>query len=293
MIAHYRRLFLFLFAASQPTVLFAACADLLAVTPSIGKYASDIAATFKTGDSAEDKVKAVIAYMHGKNGIGTANFSPDIFIRLHTAFKGGKITRPEEAAKAIGLPKTGSAARTAYNEIYDKYAVPDFRGVFFAPTASDIIEHRMAFGCTHYARAFIAIAKALKLFSPADMRYVIASSHKDYGNACPVKSSQASGITINGHQFVLLRYNSHWWFVNTSNKDFEKVPAATLNYLENNLIVRFPSYAKNSNSGHNMLLVRYIGESYDDGACDNSFDRLMNISASGKIDSDICLWKRY
>jgi hypothetical protein len=81
--------------------------------------------------------------------------------------------------------------------------------------------------------------------------------------------------------------------VNTSNKNFEKIPAGDLDYRKQNLIVQFPSYAAKSGSGHNMLLVRYIGSDYTDGACDKSFGNLMNISVSGTTDSNTCLWPKY
>ena len=35
--------------------------------------------------------------------------------------------------------------------------------IFFAPSADDIIKTKAAFGCSHYARSFIAVVKALGL----------------------------------------------------------------------------------------------------------------------------------
>ena len=163
--------------------------------------------------------------------------------------------------------------------------------MFFAPGAGEVVKYRTAFGCSHYARAYIALLKALKIPGVEDVRYVISSSYKDYLAACPQKGApRAKGRTINGHQFVAVKYGGKWFFINTSNKDLEKVPAGDMDYLGKDLAVAFPSYAKEAASGHNKLLVRYIGGDQDDGACDVSFAALMNISSSGDAASSVCRW---
>ena len=56
--------------------------------------------------------------------------------------------------------------------------------VFFAPSADDIIEKKAAFGCSHYARSFIAVVKALHLVTnPEDLRYAITSKSDNYNQA--------------------------------------------------------------------------------------------------------------
>ncbi|MCK5106969.1 MAG: hypothetical protein KAI33_06210 [Elusimicrobiales bacterium] len=277
-----------------PGISFAECPSLLTVSPDIKEYALNISSGFKSDFSIESKIKHIIKYIHGENGLNPKVFSPNGFFNLHAAFKGKNIKRIGKIKDLPKFKKPDISVIKAYAQIYNKYMVPNAREIVFAPTASDIIKHRMAFGCTHYARAFIAIAKALKLFKPEDIRYVVSSSHTDYNKACSSKGAVYDGPdTINGHQFVLLRYDNSWWFINTSNKIFEKVPAKNLDYRKQNLTVKFPSYAKNKGSGHNILLVRYIGKNFNDGTCDNSFDNLMNISVSGKIDNNVCLWPEY
>ena len=75
--------------------------------------------------------------------------------------------------------------------------------VFFVPSADDIIKTKAAFGCSHYARSFIAVVKALHLVAnPEDIRYTISSKSDNYNQALDKRDKE---LTINGHQFVIVK----------------------------------------------------------------------------------------
>ncbi|MBI4667889.1 MAG: hypothetical protein HY747_01690 [Elusimicrobia bacterium] len=278
--------------------LSAQCPDLINTTPIVEQYASGITAGFENNFSLEDKLKYIVHFIHGEKGVGSGKLAPSTFFALHGVFQGKKIRNVDEMlSRGRNIPALSNMDRGALQShlaLYNKYAKTNPKKIFFAPTASDIIEHKMAFGCSHYARTFIAIVKALKLLAPKDIRYVVSASHKDYDTACPrKKTAYNKEMTINGHQFVMIRLDGHWWFLNTSNADFEKVPAQNTDYKSTNLAVQFPSYKNNHDSGHDYLLVRYIGNDYNDGACDNSLENLANISVSGNKNANKCEWTRY
>ena len=89
--------------------------------------------------------------------------------------------------------------------------------VFFAPSADEIIKMKAAFGCSHYARSFIAVVKALDLIdNPEDLRYAISSKADNYNQALEKMDHK---ITINGHQFVLVKIALKWIAINTSKSE--------------------------------------------------------------------------
>ena len=160
--------------------------------------------------------------------------------------------------------------------------------VFFAPSADEIIRSRAAFGCTHYARAFIAVVKALGLVkNPGNLRLVISCKADDYATALGKRDYQK---TINGHQFVLIKIGSKWVAINTSKgegialpKDFS--PEAVR--PPRNIPIQFPSYPGV------VFLIRKIGRDYNDDCRDNSLSALMNISRSGDPQNPEFLWERF
>ena len=160
--------------------------------------------------------------------------------------------------------------------------------VFFAPSADEIIGTRAAFGCTHYARAFMAVVKALDLISiPEDLRYVIASKADDYNCALEDQDLRA---TINGHQFVIVRIGSRWTAINTSKGESTPLPAGfdpDSVVPPHNIPIRFQAYPDI------VFLLRRIGTDWDDGCGDNSLSALMNISRSGAPDNSDFLWDAF
>ncbi|MDD5678795.1 MAG: hypothetical protein PHW60_12535 [Kiritimatiellae bacterium] len=160
--------------------------------------------------------------------------------------------------------------------------------VFFAPSADEIIKSRAAFGCTHYARAFMAVVKALGLISqPDDLRYVISAKADDYNRA---QTDQNFRATINGHQFVIVRIDSQWIAINTSKGESTALPAGfepDSCAPPQNIPIRFQSYPGM------VFLLRRIGTDWNDGCGDNSLSALMNISRSGMPDNSAFLWEQF
>lgn len=169
-----------------------------------------------------------------------------------------------------------------------KYMLANPADVFFAPSADEIIGTRAAFGCTHYARAFMAVAKTLGLISrPEDLRYVIASKADDYNRALENQDDRA---TINGHQFVIVRIDSQWTAINTSKGESMPLPAGfdpDSCVPPHNIPIRFQAYPDV------VFLLRRIGTNWDDGCGDNSLSALMNISRSGAPDNSVFLWESF
>jgi protein-S-isoprenylcysteine O-methyltransferase Ste14 len=160
--------------------------------------------------------------------------------------------------------------------------------VFFGPSADEIVGTRAAFGCTHYARAFIAVVKALEIISdPKDLRYVISSKADDYNRAMADQDFRA---TINGHQFVIVRFDSQWIAINTSKGESTPLPAGfdpDSCMPPHNIPMRFSAYPDV------VFLLRRIGSDWDDGCGDNSRTALMNISRSGDPESSAFLWESF
>ena len=169
-----------------------------------------------------------------------------------------------------------------------KYMQKNPADVFFAPSADEIIKTKAAFGCSHYARSFIAVVKALDLIDkPEDLRYVISSKADNYNQALE-KSDRK--ITINGHQFVLAKIDSKWMAINTSKGEWTAMPAGfspdSLSPPQN-IPVRFASYPDVT------FLLRKIGNDYNDDCNDRSLTGLMNIYRSGDDKESAFKWEKY
>jgi hypothetical protein len=169
-----------------------------------------------------------------------------------------------------------------------KYMQKNPADVFFAPSADEIIKTKAAFGCSHYARSFIAVVKALDLIDkPEDLRYVISSKADNYNQALE-KSDRK--ITINGHQFVLAKIDSKWMAINTSKGEWTAMPAGfspdSLSPPQN-IPVRFASYPDIT------FLLRKIGNDYNDDCNDRSLTGLMNIYRSGDDKESAFKWEKY
>ncbi|MGD9210014.1 MAG: hypothetical protein PVI90_04530 [Desulfobacteraceae bacterium] len=171
---------------------------------------------------------------------------------------------------------------------HSKYMQKNPADVFFAPSADDIIKTRAAFGCSHYARSFMAVAKALNLIdNPKDLRYVVSSKADDYDRALEKNDKE---MTINGHQFVIAKIDSRWIAINTSKSEWTAMPKGfspdALNPPEN-VPIWFESYPEF------IFLLRKIGKDYDDDCDDNSLNALMNISRSGNAQDSNFKWNKF
>lgn len=171
---------------------------------------------------------------------------------------------------------------------HDRYMQKNRADVFFAPSADEIIRSKAAFGCTHYARAFIAVVKALGLVkTPENLRYVISCKADDYNRAMETKDLEQ---TINGHQFVLARIDSGWVAINTSKGGSVAMPQdfSPDSYgPPQNIHIRFESYPGI------VFLIRKIGADFNDDCGDDSLSALMNISRSGDSQQFDFLWRNY
>jgi hypothetical protein len=173
-------------------------------------------------------------------------------------------------------------------EWHSKFMHKNPANVFFAPSADEIIKTKAAFGCSHYARSFIAVVKALGLIDkPEDLRYVISSKADDYDKAL---EKMDSGMTINGHQFVIAKIDSKWIAINTSKSEWTAMPEGfspdSLNPPKN-IPIRFASYPGVT------FLLRKIGKNYEDDCNDNSLAACMNISRSGDAQDSNFRWERF
>ena len=160
--------------------------------------------------------------------------------------------------------------------------------VFFAPSADDIIKTKAAFGCSHYARSFIAVVKALHLVvNPKDIRYTISSKSDNYNQAL---DKQDKELTINGHQFVIIKIAGKWIALNTSKSEWTHLPdgfTPDAVVPPKNISIRFPSYPEVT------FLFRKIGKDFNDDCNDSSLIALMNIYRSGDANNPDFKWEKY
>ena len=160
--------------------------------------------------------------------------------------------------------------------------------VYFAPSAEEIIGSRAAFGCTHYARAFIEVAKALGLVrNPEDLRYVVSCKADDYNKAMEEEDHKK---TMNGHQFVMFKTDSKWIAINASKGESATMPegfSPEACVPPRNIPIAFKSYPGV------VFLIRKIGRDFNDDCRDDSLSALMNISRSGDSQRSDFLWDRF
>lgn len=215
-----------------------------------------------------------------QDGVSINKMEPGKFMVYNMLSKAGL-----GAVSTVGL---SPVQKQTLRRWHKKYMQANPADVFFAPSAHEIISTRAAFGCTHYARAFMAVVKALGLISrPEDLRYVIASKADDYNRAL---ENQDVSATINGHQFVIVRIDSRWTAINTSKGESTPLAAGfdpDFCVPPHNIPIRFKAYPDV------VFLLRKIGTNWDDGCGDNSLSALMNISRSGAPDNSAFLWEAF
>ena len=257
---------------------------LLAVTPEVKHYSSTIVLPRLNDKRDQDILSQLIlvskTLIDPQVGVSINAIGPGRFIVYNMLSKVGL-----GAVSTIGLSPVQKQTLRRWRMKYMQINPAD---VFFAPSADEIIRTRVAFGCTHYARAFMTIVKALGLINnPEDLRYVISSKADDYNRTL---KNQNVSTTINGHQFVIVRIDSRWIAINTSKGESTPLPAG---FNPNDCVpphsipIRFQSYPDV------VFLLRRIGTDWDDGCKDNSLSALMNISRSGAPDNSAFLWEAF
>ena len=259
-------------------------ASLLEVTPSISEYAMNtvkpILDAANENDLLSQLIKVSTILRNPETGINQNTISPATYMIYD---KLDKIKLGFLATWTL-TPQQKQIVKMRHAEFMEKNPAD----VFFAPSADELIRTRAAFGCSHYARAFIAVAKALGLINnPKDMRYVIACKADDYNKALQKNDHK---MTINGHQFVLVKINGQWIAFNTSKSDWTLMPKGfspdRLSHNEN-IPVNFKAYPDI------IFLLRKIGKDYNDGCADNSLQSLMNIYRSGDAQDPGFKWNHF
>ena len=257
---------------------------LLAVTPNIDHYASMAIVPHLTDKRGQDTLAQLLlvseTLINLQDGVSVNKINPGRFMVYNVLSKVGL-----GMLSTIGL---SPVQKQILRRWHKKYMYADPADVFFAPSADEIIGTRAAFGCTHYARAFIATVKALGLISrPEDVRYVISSRADDYNRSLKNRDFDA---TINGHQFVIVRIESEWIAINTSTARSTPLPAGfepDAVAPPHNIPIRFPTRP------HIVYVLRRTGTDWDDGCEDRSLSALMNISRSGNPDNSAFRWEAF
>ncbi|MDY6950144.1 MAG: hypothetical protein SWE60_01400 [Thermodesulfobacteriota bacterium] len=271
-------------STSENVALSARDEPLLGVTPRVEEYSSRTVSPRINDKRDQDNLTKLLIVskilIDSQDGVSINKIEPGKFMIYNTLSNVGL-----GAVSTIGL---SPVQKQTLQRWHKKYMQPNPADVFFGPSADEIIGTRAAFGCTHYARAFIAVVKALGLISrPEDLRYVIASKADDYNRA--LENQDVHG-TINGHQFVIVRVDSRWMAINTSKGQSAPLPAGfdPDSYVPpHNIPIRFQAYPDF------VFLLRRIGADWDDGCGDNSLTALMNISRSGTPDNPAFRWEAF
>lgn len=258
--------------------------SLIAVTPSIKEYAFNVVKPILDSFNKKDKLSQLLKVSEiitgPELGIQTNAIEPSTFI----------IYDKLEKLK-VGFFYTfnlSSKQKQILKSWHSKYMQANPADVFFAPSADDIIKTRAAFGCSHYARSFISIVKALGLVNdPKDIRYVITSKSDNYNQVLETLDTES---TINGHQFVIVKIASKWIAINTSKSEWTPMadgftPVSVVPPI--NISIRFASYPEVT------FLFRKIGKDFNDDCDDNSLAALMNIYRSGDATNSTFLWDKF
>lgn len=258
--------------------------SLIEVTPRIREYAINTVKPVLDSYAKRDKLSRLLKtsdiLIDSELGIHANEIEPSTFIiydKLEKLKLGFLITF-----------RLSSEQKKILREWHSKFMPKNPANVFFAPSADDIIKTKAAFGCSHYARSFIAVVKALGLIDkPEDLRYVISSKADNYDKALEKMDGE---MTINGHQFVIVKIDSKWIAINTSKSEWTAMPEGfSPDSLSppKNIPIRFESYPDVT------FLLRKIGKDYNDDCNDNSLAALMNISRSGDVQDSNFKWERF
>lgn len=258
--------------------------SLISVTPAIKAYALNtvkpVLDSYEKKDELSQLLKVSEIITDSKLGVHINAIEPGRFI----------IYEKLEKLKLGFLYTYGLSSEQKHilKAWHGKFMQTNPADVFFAPSADDIVKTKAAFGCSHYARSFISIVKALGLVKdPEDLRYVISSKADNYNQALENNDKES---TINGHQFVIVNIASNWIAINTSKSEWTPMPVG---FSPNSVIppenipIRFASYPGVT------FLLRKIGNNFNDDCNDNSLAALMNIYRSGDVDNPGFLWDRF
>ena len=258
--------------------------SLIEVTPSVKEYAlktvKPVLDSYEKKDKLSQLLKVSSIIIDSKLGVQTNAIEPSTFI----------IYDKLEILK-LGFLYTlslSSEQKQVLKTWPTKFMQINPADVYFAPSADDIIITKAAFGCSHYARSFISIVKALGLIKePEDLRYVVSSKADTYNQALEKSDTE---MTINGHQFVIVKIDSKWIAINTSKSEWTAMPVGFSPgsvVPPKNIPIRFAEYPDVT------FLFRKIGKDFNDDCNDNSLVTLMNIYRSGAANNSDFLWEKF
>ena len=258
--------------------------SLIGVTPGVREYATHTVKPDLDNCTKKDRLSLLLkvsdVLIHSETGIQKNAIDPSTYMIYDQLNKIG--------LGFLATLKLSSEQKTTLKAWHSKYMQKNPADVFFAPSADDIITSKAAFGCSHYARSFIAVVKALDLIdTPEDVRYVISSKADNYNEALETNDKEK---TINGHQFVMVKIGAQWITINTSKSEWTAMPegfSPDRVSPPGNIPIRFASYPDVT------FLLRWIGTDYDDDGNDDSLASLMNIYRSGDADNPDFKWERF
>ncbi|HKJ30744.1 MAG TPA: hypothetical protein VKA34_02900 [Balneolales bacterium] len=258
--------------------------NLIEVTPVVNDYVSNVLKPVLDSYPEKDKLSVLIKVskilIDENTGVNKNSIKPSRYIYYDLLEK-------VKLGFLVSF-KISDEQKRNLKDWHEKYMKKTPADVFFAPSADEIIKYKAAFGCSHYARSFIAVVKAIGLMDkPEDLRYVISSKADDYNKALEKNDSE---MTINGHQFVIAKIDAKWILINTSKSEWSAMPEGfSPNSIgpPKNFPIRFPSYPDVT------FLFRKIGKDCDDDCNDNSLAALMNIYRSGDSQGSNFKWERF
>ena len=221
--------------------------------------------------------------MDDNKGISKNKINPFDFMKLSILSQKNIVQK--DAWYLIFFPKE---KQETIRILHNKYMLNNSSGIFFRPTANDIVKYKFAFGCTHYARVFISVIKSLGfLDNPKLIRYAISCESSGYNDYLVNKKRKM----INGHQFVIVNINNQWYGINTNRKnDFIYFPSnfnPDMDLTKKNYPITFSKIPEKT------FLLRKIGKDYNDECGDFSLERLKNIYISGDPENYQPKWKKY
>jgi hypothetical protein len=271
-------------ASQPPRPLAEKKISLIQVTPDVTEYAYSTVKPVIASHPEKDRLSLLLKVSEILNdpvtGIGKNKIAPDDFM-IYDMLSKIKLD-------FLVTVKLSPEQKQILELWHSRYMGENPADVFFAPPAGEIIRTKAAFGCSHYARAFIAVVKALNIINePEDMRYAISSKSDDYNQALEKSDKE---MTINGHQFVIVRIDSRWIAINTSKSEYTVMPE---NFSPDdiqppeNIPVRFGAYPDVT------FLLRKISRNFNEDCNDNSLSALMNISRSGDSQSSDFRWEKF
>ncbi len=258
--------------------------SLIEVTPGVSDYAINVVKPILDASEKKDRISLLLK-------VSEILLDPDIGIRKNAIRPNTYMVYDKLDKIKLGFLATFNLTSEQKKIIKSRHAAfmrKEPADVFFAPSADEIITTRAAFGCSHYARAFMAVVKALSLIdNPGDMRYAISCKADDYNRA---RKQDNNRMIINGHQFVFVRINGDWVAINTSKSECAMMPKSFLPdsfSVGANVPVQFESYPGVT------FLLRKIGKNYEDDCGDNSLVSLMNIYRSGNAQDYTFRWSAF